>query len=121
MGEEAIVRVVLFVVMVGSGVLLLWMAQAAASGRLGRNQVAGIRLPLTMASDSAWLAAHVAAKRPIRWAGWCSIAAAVPSVLPVPLTIMLASSLIGAAGMITFTLYGASVGSRAARALSDGE
>ena len=121
MGEEAIVRVVLFVGMVGSGVLLLWMAQAAASGRLGRNQLAGIRLPVTMASDSAWLAAHMAAKRPNQWAGWCSIASAAPSLLPVPVAIMVTSILIGAAGMITFTLYGASVGSRAARALSDGD
>ena len=121
MGEEAIVRVVLFVTMVGSGILVLWMAQAAASGRLRRNQLAGIRLPVTMASDSAWLAAHVAAKRPTQWAGWCSIASAVPSLLPVPVPIVLASVLIGAAGMIAFALYGASVGSRAARSLADGD
>lgn len=121
MGEEAIVRVVLFATMVGSGILMLWMAQAAASGRLGRNQLAGIRLPVTMASDNAWLAVHVAAKRPTQWAGWCSIASAVPSVLPVPMAIVLASILIGATGMLTFALYGASVGSRAARDLTDGD
>lgn len=75
-------RLVMFVVMVGAGVLLLWMAQAAASGRLGRNPVAGIRLPVTMA---------------------------------------VASILIGAAALPAFVLYGAAVGSRAARALAGGD
>ena len=121
MGEEAMARLVMFVVMVGAGVLMLWMAQAAASGRLGRNPVAGIRLPVTMASDSAWLAAHQAAQRPMQWAGWCAIAFAVPAVLPVSLPIALTSIFIGAAGLLVFGLYGASVGSRAARALADGD
>ena len=38
-------RLVMFVVMVGAGVLLLWMAQAAASGRLGRNPVVAYVFP----------------------------------------------------------------------------
>lgn len=121
MGEEIMARLVLFVVMMGAGGLVLWMAQAAASGRLGRNPVAGIRLPVTMASDSAWLAAHQAAKRPTQLAGWCAIACALPSVLPVSVSIALTSIFIGAAGSLFFVFYGASVGSRAARALADGD
>ena len=64
MDEEILARAVLFVVMAGAGTLILWMAGAAATGKLGRNPVAGIRLPSTMASDSAWLVAHQAAERP---------------------------------------------------------
>jgi hypothetical protein len=120
MGEETIARLVLFVVMAGSGVLVLWMAQAAASGRLGRNPVAGIRLPVTMTSDSAWITAHQAAKRPTQWAGWCAIAFASPCVLPVSLPFALTSIFIGAVGLLVFVLYGAAVGGRAARALADG-
>ena len=120
MGEEAMARLVMFVVMVGAGVLMLWLAQAAARGRLGRNPIAGIRLPVTIASDSAWLAAHQAAKRPTQWAGWCAITFALPSVLPIPLPIAVTSIFIGAVGLLAFVLYGASVGSRAARASADG-
>ena len=43
--EDVIGRIVLGAVMAGSGVLLVWMARATAAGRLGRNPVAGIRLP----------------------------------------------------------------------------
>ena len=121
MGEETIARLVLFVVMAGSGVLALWLAQAAASGRLGRNPVAGIRLPVTMTSDSAWITAHQAAKRPTQCAGWCAIAFASPCVLPVSLPLALTSIFIGAVGLLVFVLYGAAVGGRAARALADGE
>jgi len=121
MGEEFTGRLVMFTVMVGAGVLILWMARAAASGRLQRNPIAGIRLPVTMASDRAWLAAHQAAKRPTQVAGWCAIACAVPSVLPVPLPVAVVSILIGAAALLVFVLYGAAVGSRAARALGDGD
>ena len=61
MENEWIARAVLFAVMVGGGVLLIWTANAAASGRLKRNQLAGIRIASTMASEEAWLAAHVRA------------------------------------------------------------
>lgn len=45
--------------------LLVWVvARAAASGRLGRNGVVGIRTRATQASDEAWRAAHAAAVRP---------------------------------------------------------
>lgn len=101
--------------MVGAGALVLWMAGAAASGRLRRNSFAGIRLPLTMASDDAWLVAHRAAKRPTVVAGWCAIVSAIPAVLPVPLAVVTTSVLAGAAALLGFVLYGAKVGSRAAK------
>ncbi|UNK47801.1 SdpI family protein [Arthrobacter sulfonylureivorans] len=117
MSEEILGRTIMFVVMVGSGILLLRMAHAAASGRLTRNPNAGIRTPATMVNDRAWLTAHQAAKRPTQFAGWCAIASAMPSALPAPLPFAIASILFGAAALLVFVLYGAAVGSRAARSL----
>ena len=117
--EDVIGRIVLGAVMAGSGVLLVWMARATAGGRLGRNPVAGIRLPSTLASDSAWLAAHRRAERPTVGAGAVAIASAVPAVLPVPLEVLLVSVLVGCLAMLALALYGAAVGSRAAIAAED--
>jgi hypothetical protein len=44
-------------------ILLVVVDWAAASGRLRRNQWAGIRLSSTMRSDQAWVAGHSAALR----------------------------------------------------------
>ncbi|MDQ7994014.1 MAG: SdpI family protein [Propionicimonas sp.] len=108
------VRIVLLVVMVGAGILLIWMARAAASGRLKRNSFAGIRLPITMASDEAWLAAHVRAKRTTTFAGVLSVASGLVALLPVPAPVLAAAVLAGCAAILGFVLYGARVGSRAA-------
>jgi uncharacterized membrane protein len=113
--EELIARMVLGAVMAGSGALLVRTARATASGRLGRNQVAGIRLPSTLASDAAWLAAHRRAERPTVWAGVVAIASAVPAVLPVPIAVLLVSVLAGCLAMLVLALHGAAVGGRAAR------
>jgi hypothetical protein len=51
-----------FVYVVLTGVLI-GVDWAAASGRLRRNQWAGIRTPSTMRSDRAWVAGHRAALR----------------------------------------------------------
>jgi len=47
--------------------------------------IAGIRLPLTLVSDLAWLAAHRSVRRPIQIGGWCAIVGSIPAALPVPL------------------------------------
>lgn len=114
MEDTLTARVVLFVVMLGSGLLLLWMARAAASGRLKRNRFAGIRVPSTMASDEAWLAAHIRAKRPTMYAGYASIGCALFALLPVPAVALAAGVLAASFAMVGFVLYGARVGSRAA-------
>ncbi|NOJ58884.1 SdpI family protein [Arthrobacter sp. 260] len=117
MDGEIVVRGLLFVVMVGSGILMLWLAGAAASGRLKRNPYAGIRVPVTMASDQAWLAAHQAAKRPTHIAGWCAVASGIPSILPVSMSVAMVAVFIGSMALLGFVLYGAKQGSRAARNL----
>lgn len=114
MDSDLGVRIVLVVVMAGSGILLVWMAHAAASGRLKRNAIAGIRIPSTMASDEAWLAAHVRAKRPTALAGYVSIASGLVALLPVPVEVAGAAVLAGCGAMLVLVLYGARVGGRAA-------
>jgi hypothetical protein len=115
MDEELVARIVLCVVMLGSGVLLMWTARAAASGRLQRNQVAGIRTASTMASDAAWLAAHVRAKRPTVLAGVVSMASGMFALLPVPVPVTAAGVFLGCLAMLGLVLHGARVGGRAAQ------
>jgi len=114
------VRIVLLVVLVGAGVLIVWMARATASGRLKRNQFAGIRLSSTMASDSAWLAAHVRAKRPTEIAGFTAMATGVFALLPVAPPVLATGLILGCLAMLGFVLYGAGVGARAAAESSRG-
>ena len=77
MSDEAIGALIL----VGTGVvvafLVLRVTRAAADGRLGRNGLAGIRIPSTRASDEAWIAGHVAALPKLRVVAWIAGAGAV--------------------------------------------
>lgn len=115
MTELVIFRLVLAVVLGSSGVLLVWLARAAASGRVRRNQVAGIRTRTTLASDEAWLAAHRRAEGPTRAAGVAAIVTAAAVLLPVPVEAVMVIVLLGAVAMIGLVLYGAKVGTDAAR------
>jgi len=115
MSEELLGRLVLGVTMLVTGGLLWWMAGAAADGRLRRNNLAGVRLPSTLASDEAWLAGHRRAKRPTRIAAVCSLLAAVVCALPVPEPVVYVTVLGAAVPILRFVIYGAVVASRAAR------
>ncbi|MDT3330735.1 SdpI family protein [Microbacterium sp. KSW-18] len=108
------IRFTILILLAAMGVLLIWVATAAASGRLTRNHIAGIRIPSTMASDEAWLAAHIRAKRPTVWGGVAALVAGLCAFLPVP-TESLSIVVIGASVVVlACVLYGARVGSRAA-------
>ncbi|WP_349426176.1 SdpI family protein [Microbacterium sp. LWS13-1.2] len=119
MENEWMARAVLFVVMVGAGILLIWMANAAASGRLKRNQLAGIRIPSTMASEEAWLAAHVRARGATVCAGVISILGGAFALVPVPMPVVTIGVLLAAVAALGFVLYGAQVGGTAAKAISE--
>lgn len=119
MDSDAVARVVLFVTMVGTGWLLIWMARAAADGRLGRNQVAGIRIPSTMRSDAAWLAGHRAAENPTRLAGWVAIASAVPALLPVSVEAMAVTVGVGCLVLLALVVHAARLAGQAARGVED--
>lgn len=107
-------RIILFVVLTGAGALVLWMARATASGRLGRNSFAGIRIPSTMASDEAWHAAHARAKRLTIAAGLVSIASGLFALVPGPPELLAVVVLLAAVAMVALLLRGASVGRQAA-------
>ncbi len=116
MEAEIIPRIVLFVTMAGSGALLIWMARAAASGKLKRNSLAGIRTPTTMANDDAWLAAHVRSKGATLATGYVSVAIGVVSLVPMPPAALGIMVLVGAALMVIVMIWGTRVGAKAALA-----
>ncbi|KAF2415642.1 hypothetical protein B2K11_19255 [Microbacterium sp. B35-30] len=105
--------------MVAAGVLLVWIADAAASGRLERNHLAGIRVSTTMASEEAWLAAHVRARRQTIYAGTVGVVGGAFALVPVPMPVVTIGVLVAAFGMIGFVLYGARVGSAAAKSAAE--
>jgi uncharacterized membrane protein len=48
----------LALLLLATGALLGWVGVRAATGRLARNGLLGVRTPQTLASDRAWDAAH---------------------------------------------------------------
>jgi len=114
-----VARIVLFVVMGATGVLLLWMGRAAATGRLKRNMYAGIRTSSLLASDEAWLAGHRRAEPSVRVAGGISIAVALSTLLPLSENAQFAVVMVGAVLVLGAVLYGAAVAGRAARELNE--
>lgn len=119
MNDDLAARIILFVVMVGSGILLVWVARATASGRLKRNPIAGIRIPRTMVSDEAWLAAHIRAKRAMTLAGLASVASGLCALLPVSAPVLATTVLVGCGAMLGLVLHAARVGGRAAAEVSN--
>lgn len=118
MTAELIARLVLLLVMVGAGVMVIWTARAAASGRLRRNMLVGIRTATTLASDEAWLAAHRRAERSTVAAGVSSVIAGLLVLPPIPWPFAIAAVIAGSVLMLAFIGYGVYVGTRAARAES---
>lgn len=115
---------VLAFVLLASGLLIIWVATVTASGRLGRNALAGIRTASTLASDEAWLAAHRRAKRPTILAGLLLRVGALLVLAPMALDALTVSAM--AVGVIAACvlvlacgIYGAVVGSAAARAATE--
>ncbi|MFC7431396.1 MULTISPECIES: SdpI family protein [unclassified Agrococcus] len=117
--EELFGRGVLAVVMTGVGASMWWMARAAASGRLGRNAVAGIRTRATLASDAAWLAAHRRAEGHMRAAAWCALTAGLAALVPMPMPAVIVVVLLGAVGMLALSLRAAAVGGQAAHEVAE--
>lgn len=117
-------------VLFAAGVLIVWVAKRAANGRLGRNQIAGIRTSVTLSSDAAWLAAHRAAESPTIVAGTgTAVGGALTLVtalvggqflsadaLPITVAIVALST---AGWLLAWTIWGGVVGQRAAAATLD--
>src|ERR1700712_4953278 len=100
-------------------VLLIAIDWAAASGRLRRNQLVGIRTPSTMRSDQAWIAGHRAALRltPLHLVTGVSLLIGVFSARSVA-----GLNLVGVCGAIVFVavaVFTAIVAGRAAKAVGE--
>src|SRR5699024_3486044 len=102
MSEADILGLVMFAVMAGAGLMLIWMARVAASGKLKRNLIAGIRTSKTMASEEAWRAAHVRTKPLTMVAGAVSLIGGVIALLPIGIGPMMFAVMVATG--ITFCL-----------------
>ncbi|MEV7228117.1 MULTISPECIES: SdpI family protein [Polymorphospora] len=117
MDELLVAKVIVAVVMTVSGAVIIWAARATASGRLGRNEITGIRTASTLSSDEAWLAAHRAARSVTEAGGWSVVAAAVAvlaTASPVQMVVVVGA---GTTLLLVLVLVGARRGVRAATAL----
>ncbi|WP_313662762.1 SdpI family protein [Cellulosimicrobium cellulans] len=118
MNADTWADVVLLLVLAGAGLLLVWCARTTADGRVGRNQVAGIRTATTLASDEAWRTAHRAAQPLSEAGGWVLVAAA-PVLFLVDDDAGLVVVLVAAGLTLTLTVGGLVVGTRAVRREAD--
>lgn len=121
MNEIDILGLVMFAVMAGAGLLLIWGARATASGKIKRNAVAGIRTRKTMASEEAWLAAHVRAKTPTLLAGVASLLGGVAALLPMGLNQVMVVVMVATGITFVLVAYGAIVGGQAADAVTSSD
>lgn len=107
-----------------AGVALVVLARRSRDDRLPRNQIAGIRTPVTLSSDAAWYAAQRASASASEIAGWGTligaavllavIVAPLPSGVALPTTVVVVLGT--AAWMLVWVLIGAARGQRAAHA-----
>ena len=114
MSEADILGLVMFAVMAGAGLMLIWMARAAASGKLKRNSIAGIRTSKTMASEEAWRAAHVRTKTFTMVAGAVSLIGGVIALLPIGIGPMMFAVMVATGITFGLVTYAAIIGGRAA-------
>ncbi|UFU02053.1 SdpI family protein [Ruania suaedae] len=110
--------------LVAAGVAIVVVARRAAQGRIGRNQIAGIRTAATLASDEAWLAAHRAGEPLMRLGGWlCALTGAVTAVLAwleLDNAWLLGAVLLGGTALVLVAVIGSAArGQRAARAVGE--
>ncbi|MFZ4078920.1 MAG: SdpI family protein [Microbacteriaceae bacterium] len=117
--DEVLLRVFIIVFPIVSGSAIVWTAHACASGRIKRNWAIGIRLPSTVKSEDAWLACHRRAQRALTGGGLAMIATGLAGILPLALPAAITIVGAGALTMLSFVLYAAVVGVRAARALNE--
>ena len=111
-------RVMTAAVLAIAGLTLAWVAFAAASGKLGRNSLAGIRIPATLASDEAWLVAHQRSRSHTVAAGIIAIVGGLVLLTPMPMWAFTTVVLGAAVLVLGFVLWGVAVGSRAANDLT---
>lgn len=84
MSEQAVAGIALGLTAAGLGVLVHRLTHAAASGRLARNHLVGLRIARTLADDASWAAGHLAA---LTWTRRTAIGAGTLGLLTVPVAL----------------------------------
>ncbi len=103
------------VLLIVGALVIAGAVQACATGRIGVNPIAGIRLPSVMVSDAAWRAGHAAAVIPhwvtsglaVVFAGFGLFGSNTPANMAMFV-------MIGAVILLGGTIWGAMVAHRAA-------
>lgn len=107
--------------LLGVGLLCVWLARRGERGLLKPNQIAGVRTRLTLSNDVAWYAAQTAAAPNTRIAGWGAVVgSAVMGALalwgqPGDSMIFVALPLAIAGWLLAWVIAGGVVAQRAAR------
>ncbi|MCP4223694.1 MAG: SdpI family protein [Actinomycetia bacterium] len=107
------------------------IARRAATGRLDRNGLAGIRTQATLASDQAWEVGHKAGWAPVRRGAFVLITTGIRSIMLAPVLALLGAwattryltlwTVVLSIGMIialTLIIIGANLANQAARAVT---
>jgi len=104
----------LAVLLTASGIGLMMVGRRAAQGRLRRNRWVGIRTTLTLLSDAAWDAAHLAGGSKLSVAGY-GLLVAGPLMLTNPTNGVGATIVFSGLGwMLIWILVAGVIGTRAA-------
>lgn len=96
----------------------MWVASVAASGKLKRNAIAGIRTSATIASDEAWLRAHQRTKTITMVAGVIMMLSGLGALFQQYMLGVIITILVGATIAVALITYSAVLGNRAAREAS---
>lgn len=95
-----------------AGCAVVPVVALCARGRIGRNHIAGIRVPAFFASDRAWRVGHRAATAPVTGAAALTVIVAIVAEV-IPAVGELPSTLVGASLVLAGLIAGAVRGSAA--------
>lgn len=108
-------NVVVGAVLILSGLLVAVVGRRAATGRLGRNHLAGIRTKRSMADDASWRAVHLAAEPWMLAAGMALVLAGAAAAAIRSDAVLAAVSVGGAVLCAVLVLAASAVGHAALR------
>jgi uncharacterized membrane protein len=105
--------------LIAAGILLIVVGKRAYEGRLGQNHFVGIRTTLTLNSQIAWDAAHLAGGRRLMLSGYGPVASGLLLFSQPTNGVGATIALAGLGWMVGWILAAAAIGERAAKAALD--
>ena len=106
--------------LIAAGVLLILVGKRAVEGRLRQNHMVGIRTTLTLNSEIAWDAAHLAGGRRLMLSGYGPLTSGLLLFSQPTNGVGAAIAFVGLGWMIGWILAAAAIGERAAKAVLAG-